>query len=234
MNINSLVVVLPLLLFSCGNKKTPESEGKEAAELFCNCKQNYANHLIKIDGQFLGSFKPEKYHTRDEARNALYELRKTADIEYSECVASAEVHTTQIRNGYLTNKENIEQYDFAFNAINRSCLSPIPNNKATGPSITTSIALIPMPLPTLEQIKSDLLNKTIEFESQPKIAYKYQQYRDYDPITEIKIIESVMKGKKQDSWWITVYLKHQMDTGWIDVELYMIYARTSSFVIWNW
>lgn len=185
---------LLLTLNSCSTDD-PEKFGKEAAINYCKCVEKYPQELLQVDNNFLSSFDPKKFQTREEAKQNLYQLRNQVEQNYLQCTNASEQKKNSLRNNYITNEEKLRKFDFAFNAQQNTCTFTKPDIGSINEELRNKIALVPVPAPTIDEIKNNLLGHRITFASKPDRAYDFNQFDiDGQHMKEMKIISSSNSG----------------------------------------
>jgi len=136
-----LWVVGITLLSSCSS---PEKDGIKAAKEWCNC-------LDDVYGSYIKKFGSYSFKTRIEARDKLNE-------DVNKCIEMAEEYRNKLKSKYLTNKENEEKFQYAYDAHKKNKDEGF---RAYQDRINTLIQTIIPPKPDLERLKRDMIGREV-------------------------------------------------------------------------
>jgi hypothetical protein len=201
------VVTLFLCLTACS---LPESDGKKAAEKFCDCEREFNENLSTETQNFINDFADYGFNTRVEAIEKSEEYIGRANSEYEDCLRKAQQQYSKLKSKYVENYEKTIKFEYAYNAKKefnkqeiRQC---IPNQMEINDLILT---IIP-PKPDTEKIKSDLIGRKIT--EQPNGYHRQGWYWEIKN-GEIKEIQIISENKQDNDYLFEVRLILQADGG---------------------
>lgn len=143
-------------------KPNPTKDAKNVAAAYCDCATKYNDAMIKANEDFIKSFDSYNFKKRQEARNKLQELQNVANSDNSNCNNAVQQKYNEKRNKFISNKELLEKFDFAYNAQSVMCN---PSNQSKLSSLYTEIenkiSSIKVSEPDIEKVKRDLLGHKI-------------------------------------------------------------------------
>ena len=147
-----------MIFASCSS---PETDGKKAADKFCNCDKEFTENLSKETRNFISNFADYGFVTRVEARKKSEELIDKASREYKNCIQKAQQQYSKFKGKYVGNYEKTTKFESAYNAKmnfnEQGIRQGIPNQMEINNLILT---IIP-PKPDTEIIKRDLVGRKI-------------------------------------------------------------------------
>jgi len=197
--------VLCTFFFACSN---PESDGKKAAEKFCDCEKEFTKNLNKETQTFINDFGDYGFKTRVEAREKSEELINKASLEYKNCVQKAQQQYNKLKGKYVGNYEKTTKFEYAYYAKKdfdkQETLHGIPNQQEINNLILTVIP----PKPNIEKIKQDLIGRKIT--EQPDGYHRQGWYWEIKE-GEIKEIQIISENKQGNDYLFTVCLILQAD-----------------------
>ena len=211
-----LCIVLCNILLGCSN---PESEGKKAAEKFCDCDKEFASALSNMYKNFINKFDTYDFTTRIEAREKLEDLRDNLYQDYRNCLNKAEQNKLNIGKKFVANSIENEKFNYAFQS-QRKTVSP-PNWDEDNDLINEQILTIIPPKPNTKRIQKDLLGRKIT--EQPNGYHRqgwYWEIKDGD----IKDIQIINESKQRNNYLFQVYLILQAEGGAHEVLINLTYV----------
>lgn len=157
-NIIIFQIILCVLLIACSN---PESDGKKAAEKFCDCEKEFTKKTNKETQNFINNFADYGFNTRIEARKKLEELMDKVSREYESCTQKAQQAYTKLKGKYVGNYEKTTKFEYAYNAKKNFGEQKIQHGIPNQMEINNLILTIIPPKPDAEKIKHDLVGRKI-------------------------------------------------------------------------
>jgi hypothetical protein len=218
----ALIGITTCVILSACSSSSPEKDGIKAAQKFCDCRDDMYESGIKTAELYIKNFNSYSFKTRSDAREKLNEIGKKIQEDFQNCHENATAYREEQRNKYVTNQENIEKFNYAFDAhgnnyVSKSQSSDGIDYQSTIDNLIKSI-IPPKPEIDLERLKKDLLGRGI---------YKKGFYHDRptndniplyviwggygittDHLKEVKILNVIDKG---DEYVLNVYLRLQGD-----------------------
>lgn len=141
-------------------KNYPDQDGLKAAKDYCTCAQTYANDLEKDYTEFLNVFGKKNYSKRSEAEEAFEQIKSAHDTVWSNCMENSGNQYQELKARYEDNYDKTSKFETAYNEF--ECDNPAEGrkNRLEG-RIYEAISSIRDPEPSLAQIKSDLIGRSI-------------------------------------------------------------------------
>lgn len=102
-------------------KHDPATDGKNIAISFCNCNKDNTNNQIKIYEDFISNYDNYIKNGRVSAISLLESKLKPVNEEYQACQEENQLKYSQLKEKYVTEKEKLEKFDFAYNAQQGLC-----------------------------------------------------------------------------------------------------------------
>jgi hypothetical protein len=211
-------IVVSLCFFSCSS---PESDGKKAAEKFCDCDKEFTENLSQEIQNFVNNFAGFGFKTRVEAREKSEELIDNVSREHENCVEKAQQQYTNLKGKYVGDYEKTTKFEYAYNAKKeydeQEMRHEIPNQIEINNLILTVIP----PKPNTEKIKQDLIGRKIT--EQPNGYHNQGWYWKIEE-GEIKEIQIISENKQTDDYLFEVRLILQADGGAYEAFVNLTYV----------
>lgn len=116
-----VLVVILLGVYYFLLKHDPAKEGKDIAISFCNCGKDQRNEKLKIYKDFISNYGSYKLNGRDSAISLLKSKIKIVDEKFPKCIIETSSDYTKLRSQFITDKEKLDKFDFAFTAQQKLC-----------------------------------------------------------------------------------------------------------------
>jgi len=200
-------VVFLVIFVSCSS---PESDGKKAAEKFCDCEKEFTENLSKETRKFVSNFTDYGFTTRVEAREKSEELIDNASREYENCVQKAQQQYSKLKGKYVGNYEKTIKFEYAYNTKKNFDEQKIQHGIPNQMEINDLILTIIPPKPDTEKIKRSLIGRKIT--EQPNGYHRQDWYWKIED-GEIKDIQVISENKQGNDYIFEVRLILQADGG---------------------
>jgi len=102
-------------------KHDPTKDGQTVAIAYCDCAKEQTEQQIKVYKDFIANFDSFKFTRRRVAQATLDSLLKPISATTQKCQEKAQADYTRLKERYVTDKEQIEKYDYAVNAQQQLC-----------------------------------------------------------------------------------------------------------------
>jgi hypothetical protein len=200
-------IAFVLLFVACSS---PESDGKKAAEEFCDCEKESVENRQKEYSALIQDFDSYHFQTRAAVRKKIQQIADEAAKNYSDCLQKAQENYHKARRKYATNYQANTQFEYAFqgyraaNAVTDETVAPLISQIDH-----LMLSIIPSK-PDLEKIKRDLIGRKIT--EQPDGYYHQDWYWKIED-GEIKDIRIISENKQRDDYLFKIRLVLQADGG---------------------
>ena len=111
---NKLALCGVVLCFFFSACSSPETDGRKAAEKFCDCEKGFTENLNKETQTFINNFADFGFQTRAEAREKSEELIDKAGHEYENCIQKAQQQYSKLKGKYVGNYEKTTKFEYAY------------------------------------------------------------------------------------------------------------------------
>ena len=155
------ILLTSSFVFSSCSSSSPESDGVKAAKKFCDCINDYHGNTKKAYESYIKQFKSYSFKTRSEAREKLQESLQKVQEDAERCQENAYTYREELRNKYITNKENADKFQYAFDAHGNAFSPNYFDNSENLNNIEGLILAIIPPKPDLARIKNDFIGNEI-------------------------------------------------------------------------
>jgi len=200
---------------------SPESDGKKAAEKFCDCDKEFTENLGKETQNFISNFADFGFQTRVEAREKSEELIEKASRKYESCVQKAQQEYSKLKGKYVGNYEKVTKFEYAYNSKREFDEQEMRHGVSNQMEINNLILTVIPPKPNTENIKRDLIGRKIT--PQPKSYYSQSWFWEIKE-GDIREIEIVSDKKQGDTYLFGVRLILQSDGGAHEAFVNLTYA----------
>ena len=152
-------VVLATFFTACSS---PEKEGIKAAQKVCDGTNNSLVIVRKAYESYIKDFNSYSFKTRIAAREKFDETTQKAQEEIRELENKASEYVEELKSKYKTNEEDVNKFDYAYNAQRNDCKPKEEFNVYEyHERINSLILTIIPPKPDFEKVKKDLVGKSI-------------------------------------------------------------------------
>jgi len=207
---NKVFIISILLCTLFAACSSPESDGKKAAEKFCDCEKEFEKNLSKETQNFIKNFADYGFNTRLEAREKSEELIDKVSREYENCTQKAQQEYSKLKGKYVGNYEKATKFEYAYNVKKSFDAQEITHGIPNQMEINNLILTIIPPKPGTEKIKRDLIGRKIT--EQPN-GYRRQGWFWEIKEGEMKEIQIISENKQSNDYLFEVRLILQADGG---------------------
>jgi hypothetical protein len=202
-----IFVAFVLFFFACSS---PESDGKKAAENFCDCEKKSVENRQRDYSDLIRKFDSYDFQTRIAVREKIQSIADNAAEKYADCLKKAEDHYRKVSGKYATNYEKNTQFEYAFQGYRNT-------NTVTDEALLPLIAqmnhlilsVIP-PKPDAEKIKRDLVGRKIT--EQPDGYHRPDWFWEIKE-GEIREIQMISENRQGNDYLFEIRLILQADGG---------------------
>jgi len=229
-----------LCLVSCSS---PEKDGIKAAKMMYSYQEDYVkkrNEITKEQNKayesYIKKFDSYSFKTRVEAREKLSEyLEKSKESfqklenDYREWMNKAYEYRNKLASKYQTDREKESKFSYAYNNYSpkeRSSNMPQEDTYANQRKAETMIQSIIPSKPDLEQLKSNLMGRTINNQTARSLDSRMTGYSEWkinslDELKDLKIQNATEKG---DEYSLQIHLPLQGVVNKWDANIYVKYV----------
>ena len=207
------------MTFSIAACSSPESEGKKAAEKFCDCDKEFTAALGNMYKKFISNFDSYDFTTRKEAREKVEDMRDNLHTEYNNCLSKATQNKLNVGKKFITNSVEDEKFNSAFRAQRKTVLPP--NWDEDNDLVNEQILTVIPPKPNAKKICKDLIGRRIT--EQPN-GYRRQGWYWEIKEGEIKDIQIINNNKQGKGYLFEVRLLLQAEGGTHEAFVNLTYA----------
>ncbi len=203
-----LPIMASCLIASCSS---PEADGKEAAQRFCDCEKERVEKRVNAYYDFIRDFDSYDFTTRIEAREKLQEIDRDLDEAYRTRIRQADNYLQKARNKYLTNYEKNTQFEYAYNSYYNANIKVADNQSSNlMDQINRQIATIIPPDPDETKIRKDLVGRVVQ---EQEGGYHKYGWRWTIENGEVKDVEILGKEAGNRSWLYRLSFVVQAERG---------------------
>ncbi len=99
----------------------PAKDGQTVAIAYCDCGKENTEQRIKVYKDFIANFGSYKLTRRSAGQKMLESLLKPLADATQKCYDKSQADYTKYKERYVTDKEQVEKYDYAVNAQQQLC-----------------------------------------------------------------------------------------------------------------
>jgi hypothetical protein len=132
--IGACIILLGLYYFFL--KHDPVKDGQNIASSICDCGKKQNEQMIDCYKKYISDFNSYKFSGRQEARTKLESLVQPITNSYQQCYDKNQQKLEKRKERYITDQEQIGNFEYAFNAQNGLCN----NNSNELNSLNTEVA----------------------------------------------------------------------------------------------
>jgi hypothetical protein len=215
----TLLICISVAFTACSS---PESDGKKAAEKYCDCEQEMEDSRQKRYSELIQKFDSYNFRTRIEAHEKIQSIVNEITEQYRECMQKAEENYRKASSKHVTSHSKNSRFEYAFHGY-REANPPTDNNVASLVSQMNKLILsIIPPKPDVEKLKQDMIGRKI---SEQAGGYHragwYWEIKSPDELKEVKIVNATKKG---DDYVFDVHLLLQGETNRYEADVIITYV----------
>ena len=200
-------IVFALFFTACSS---PESDGKKAAEKFCDCEQEGESINQKEYSSLIQNFDSYNFKTRLKMREEIRKIDNEVNEQKKECLQKAQQYRQKLNSRYESNYTERAKFEYAYQSY-------IDANRPAGQGIlplssqieVLILSIIPAK-PDEEKIKQDLVGRTITKNGDEYRNTKRFLIESIDQINNLQILRT--EENTNDNYRMEVYLELKSPT----------------------
>lgn len=193
-NINFiLVITFCVSVVSCSK---PESDGKKAAEKFCDCEQTTIETRQKEYSDLANNFDSYNFQTRVAVREKIQEIEDKTDEQNRNCMQEAQQNYQKVIAQYIGNYAKSTQFENAYQSYINANQPTAGVVSSLYSQIETRILSIIPSKPDAEKMKQDLVGQKLTFQKYTNRQGREWTVQSTDEVQNLQIVSAEERGSR--------------------------------------